>query len=243
MKKPLQWEWTSAPSGAVRALSSHRVIKCRFFPAKKVTNETLGWRDCTPAFCNRSLAISLKMKVHHQPEQDYYISWNKEKRWSALEINFILMYCLNVLYRFKEEKRKLWEESVFRIIRPDLLSQEKQESTESVWVHYRLRGTNVSAAVRDVVQISTLALSFRSQALLAIGWIFISPLKEKKVKIVVGVFYFFFFFSTTTTTHRSFKPFSSGYFWTTTICLGKCPEEGGALPKKSNRDDGEAVFF
>lgn len=104
------------------------------------------------------------------------------------------MYCLNVLYRFKEEKRKLWEESVFRIIRPDLLSQEKQESTESVWVHYRLRGTNVSAAVRDVVQISTLALSFRSQALLAIGWIFISPLKEKKVKIVVGVFYFFFFF-------------------------------------------------
>lgn len=172
MKKLLQWEWTSAPSEAVRALSSHRVIKCRFLSLQKRWQMS-PWGDViaptryVPAFCIHSLAISLKMKVHHQPEQDFFFFFFSAE--SAVEIDFILKYWLKVPRRFKEEKRELCKESSVRIIRPGLLSQEKQESAESVWAHYRLRGTNVSAAIRDVVQISTLALSFRSQAKLAIG--------------------------------------------------------------------------
>lgn len=73
----------------------------------------------------------------------------------------------------------------------------------------------------------------------------LSPQRKEGQNCCRCFLFLFFFFSptTTTTTHRSLKPFSSGYFWTTTICLGKCPEEGGALPKKEQSGWWGGSFF
>lgn len=142
-------------------------------------------------------------------------SSSTETRWSTVEMNSVLTYWLKEAWISRP--RRIGEH---RVCLSPLSSQRHK-------CQRRRPGCCANLNAGIVIPLAGSARDWLN--------LHLSPQRKEGQNCV----YFFLYFSTTT--HHSLKPFSSGYFWQQ-LCVGKCPEEGGAFKERAMETMEKQVF-